>query len=717
MIYPHDQLKPTKPDEAFAARFAETHPYGFYLRRSSAEDVQRIIDDPERWVVLNINPQSVSFREPAATAVTVTQEGGKIVESRGVVLRYGQISGTTGYLPKGTTNAPVVAADDPDIDIKLGRISGFAAFHRLRHLFRLYGWERSRGNLNVTLHYIDIKGEEFWRIEPQDFAMRRTARQPYSYTYDISFTAIEPSDAVARQSSGIASILQIAADDLDVGTINGGARPVSRAMSTATADVLRTFYLNKPLAQSVDRLAELRRNGLGFVQTISGAAQRYFQNALRYLEMVLTQVADVRSAFDTALNLPLVLLKQTRGAVDSLFTTLDSISYEALRLEVNDWGLEVMGILDDIQARCDTYVNSDAVFLNRPYSVGMSKQGFNSDFMPEVAGNKGTPDANPYIGRSGLALTTNYDDLRHAVPLQAAPIFTGDTIWSLAQRLLGSVQRFVDLIVWNNLEHPYIVSDATRKPQNTLAWGESILTRSTDTVALDDATVTEAQAPAYSSVCSQTGTGVELIDGSTKPFPWRTDQWSGYTLTLRPGSPTEEVRVVVSNDASRIVVNYAWTVSPALGDSYVLQMLTFSSGRPVSPEARAYGRDILAVFRHDTAFAVRNVTFVYNSRGDIASVQGESCLMQAIQLRGNTEVGAHPFHPLFGVPMPVGRPWSQSNSLLYSYYIRRSFLRDTRIADVRKAILTLDNDVLRFSAEILPKQARRTRAFNIASVR
>jgi hypothetical protein len=105
---------------------------------------------------------------------------------------------------------------------------------------------------------------------------------------------------------------------------------------------------------------------------------------------------------------------------------------------------------------------------------------------------------------------------------------------------------------------------------------------------------------------------------------------------------------------------------------------------------------------------------VLNQRGDFATVVGIDNMIQAIHLRTETELRRHPFHKSFGLALPIGRPWSAANALFYSYFARRSFLQDPRIASVKQTKLTQQGGVINFSAEVQPAQSRKARAVNVA---
>jgi hypothetical protein len=158
--------------------------------------------------------------------------------------------------------------------------------------------------------------------------------------------------------------------------------------------------------------------------------------------------------------------------------------------------------------------------------------------------------------------------------------------------------------------------------------------------------------------------------------------------------------------------------SPAVDDSYTLTLIIFDARRPVTPEAKAYGRDFLLVFDRKNGldqYGKPLATIMLNQRGDIATVTGIDNLIQAVSLRLRTELGRHQFHASFGIALPVGRPWSLSTALFYTYFARRSLLQDPRIASVSKARIVMSQGTMMFSAEIHPTQSRKARSVDVAA--
>jgi hypothetical protein len=709
---------PVAPDKEFARRYADTYTYGFYVQTPN-ETVDQITDSyaADRWATLNLNPQQITMREPFATSVTVTQGGGKVVESRGGVLKSLQISGTTGYLPTpdGTRvifTKPLTAFRQRGalVDLSLAaeeeraQRSGFYAFYRLRHLFRSYQYEKRRGRTDLTMHYMDFKGDDYWRIEPQEFTLSRSSRKPFSYDYQLSAQLLEPSAGPSQRPDPI------------------------RNQTLFVPLGLSDDFRDVSILGAIRRLEELAHAGAGFIRHLSSSIKLSFQEVLRNVTDVVSVFEDVHSAFATLAQTPLNLLKQLDSAVGGMFEVVSSLTPDspagaiaqlltgATLAELNEWLLEAKMT----GAHIASYVirnhadrpNRSVLQEDDKFSRSRARQGSVSSLMVEPEGSTGSPDANPFIGRSGLDLVTDVDKLVNLRSVEVVPIQTGDTIFSLAQRTLGDPQRFVDLVLINQLVAPYIVPDKKNKPSGTLAWNEFIQVPAASIASRSGPDQRTAPVPTYASTVTQTGLTDELVD-EMQSDPWRVDQWIGYTVTLTKPSGVVQTRVVVFNTETILSVNYPWDDPPDVDDAYSITLDLFSLRQPTSEEGRVFGTDLLVVFSRKNGRPHQEMTadIALNGRGDLAKVSGIENWAQSIRLRAHCEQGRHPFHPGYGLALPVGRPFNTDVVLLFLFLARQSLLSDPRTAEVRHPRIDMTGDTVAFSVEAQPVRIKAVRAF------
>lgn len=724
------QDRPVKPDEAFSLRYEQAGQYGFFMHDKSKDTSWGdIITNDERYVPLIMNPQQLTMREPFATAVTPTQGGGVVVESRGGVLKMCSISGTTAWVPNNRDDDVDTAPNESILKGRqkslvpegsagvvynktLAKRSGFLAFHKLRHLFRLYQYERSRGNLNVTFHWFDTKDEDMWRIEPQDFTMRRQARKPHLYDYDISFQVIEESSKYVF--------------DITFIRVNGVLLPkppkkvlqnrdlisrISGAIQSATDSV--HAYSMPSVVQSIGRLRDISGAAAGFVNKLSGAVQRTFQNLLKDINNVVGFFDDIHSAFTTALATPLALLNQLSASVDGARAVWFELAPDHIQEELNEFCVEAkqlaVGLVSYHLAAFNQAPGQDVLSTNEQYATGRGKGGFTTDLMQELPTSGGPLDSNPLLGASGLDMVTDVSKLATVKSLVSVPIQVGDTVYSIAQRELGDIRRAVDIILINGLDAPYIVDDPYDKPNNTLAWGEFISLPSSEAPTSGvEAQLISQLVPSFTSTGATDVDTLTLTDNSVTD--WQIDQWVGYTVILTHASTgVQEERVIVANtETGEITFNYAFDNPAAVNDVFSIVLKTFVYARPESPDVKAYGRDLLLRFDSNN-----KATIVMNAKRDAAMVSGQDNMIQALRIRALTEVGGLPWHRGYGMTWPIGERWNPTRMQSFVYFAKKSMLNDTRITLIRNVQIGLDSNKFFFSAEVQPVQSRKTRNISV----
>lgn len=692
-------IPPSQPDASFAMRFNKTYKYGFCMLYDGETAAQLDFSgsenaSPGRYVVLNINPQSVNLSEPFATSVRLAQAGGKIIESRGQVLKHGTIAGQTGYLPAAHNRSLValptpkrrqLVPEDPDLERKLAAISGFKAFHDLRYLFRLYGFERLTGRTDVKFYYFDFKNDDFWRIEPDVFNMSRSARKPFTYDYNITFKCIQLAD-----NSITDNLSEKKADTHEI--------PVK---------FLKPASSSAGYFASVQRLATMVTSALDYTKHVAGVVQRAVQVAARAINNVVGFFENFHDTATILLETALVLLAQADNTLSGVFDTIDLYAPDNVKRELNEWALEAEAIClhmaDTIGLRSERRTG-DVLKTSQQFASGRMKGGAKTDLMTLPAGGTTTPDANPFTGSSGLGLVTNIRRLAATKAFKTVAVHDGDTIFSVAKRTLGDSNRFVDLVILNDLAHPYIVPNSAQRPSGTLAYGDYIMVPDTQRSGVGDSPA--ASSPTESGAVSMLGLSNQVIDRDRRDA-WREDQWIGYTVTCTTGAVVEE-RVVIANTGDTLTVNIAWVTPLTLATTYTITMKTFDPRKPVTNDARAFGTDLLVRFD-----AKGKCDLVFNSRKDLVWITGQDNFMQALMIRLSTEIGSHPFHPDYGTEHPIGRAVNADVALFYSYFIRRSLLSDPRTQAVRNAQISFIGDKYNFSAQIQPIKSVKARPVQV----
>lgn len=704
-----------QPDPSVGRRYAKAFKYVFAMLRRGEDmtvvdpnGVASSLIDEGRFVSLTM-PRELQLRGPFATVVTPMQDGGKVIESRGHVLRLVTISGTTGFLPPSSATGARpqqgrLVPNVPDIDSQLGAVSGYMTFRRLRYLFDLYGDERRRGNIDVAMYFFDYKNDDFWRIEPQSFNMSRSSRKPMSYDYTIPFQLIERADVLLGREETSSSVSATAPLTVSNARMNTGNTGVLSKLAGALSSASKSSILT-----TISRFGDMVTSGLNFLRFCDAVVQRAFQSTLNKLDDVIGVFANVHDTFFTLLDIVPTLMAQLSSSLAGLFDTIHKFAPDNIAQEINDWALEVTRLSDHMAVQVNRIVASqpqrDVRDTDQRFSQGRAKFGSTTDLMQEPVGGSGSPDANPFIGSSGLSLVTDVDGLASSMQYVTVCINHGEDIYSLARRVLGNVEKFSDIVLLNKLEFPFIVADVSSKPSNTLAWGEYALVPA-PVGATSVFTDSGSQAPPTASGIVDTSALPNQLADSTAN--WLPDQWVGYSVTIDT-SGARQTLVCQTNTQNQLTLNNSWVITIMPGaTTYTIDYVQFDPRRPVTPETRAYGVDMLTVFGSDGRCDI-----ALDATKDFAKVRGLDNLFQAITLRARCPLGEHSFHKSYGLIAPVGRPLTDDVGALYSFFIRRSLLSDPRVQKVRNVQFNLEGDVLIVSAEVQPVDTRTAQPITI----
>jgi hypothetical protein len=585
-----------------------------------------------------------------------------------------------------------------DLDGQLGAISGYLAFRKLDYLFSQYGDRRRQGDLDVAFYFFDYKNDNFWRIEPETFDMQRSARRPMGYDYSIQFKCLERADPVVskgRESGTISGVLASLSGNARVSTNNVGGvlSKIAGGFSAASKSSILT---------TVSRFSEMMTSGIDFLKFCDAVVQRAFQSTLNRLDAVVGFFANAHDSFFTLLDLVPTLMAQLSNSIAGLFDTIHKLAPDNIAQEINAWALEVRRLSSHMSVQVNVLAASqprrDVRDTDQRFSQGRMKQGATTDLMREPSGSAGTPDANPFIGTSGLSLTTDVDGLANTAQCVAIVINNGEDIYALARRVFGKIERFVDLVLLNKLEFPFIVADTSSKPSNTLAWGERILVPSTGKLTSIFGVADAPAVPTAAGTVTSTSLPSQLVDNTAR---WMPDQWVGYTVTAVTGG-SRQTLICSGNTSTQLTLDGNWviTITPNV-TTYSVVYVQFEPRRPTTAETLAYGTDLAVVFGNDG-----RCDLALSATSDFAVSRGLDNLFQAITLRSRCPLGEHPFHKSFGLPAPVGRPFTDDVGVLYSFFMRQSLLSDPRVEKVRNVQLDLDGDTLTMSAEVQPIDSR-----------
>lgn len=703
---------------------SQTFAYGFLIDRTGAADytgnpavtqstIGGIGTDPDTIHLLNLNPESLSYSEPIATAVDTGQGGGKVVESRGGVLKSISISGNTGLLPPksphanhfkalpSSTSISSLTGDANLIDVT--QSTGFFEFYRLRQLFRRFMKDRKAGKV-CSMHWLDFKANEFWLIEPKRFMLDRNAGSTrFTYRYNIEFDLMEPSTSAMSM-------------DLGSGFITSNTKDVMALLRNPLSNIF-----DRPTVGALTRLTQLVGVGTTFLTNFAlGTVTTLVQSLLNDIGLLQSFVAEGSSLYQTANDTFLSLCKQAYSSLQGINDTFSSAFPDAYKNDWNEWLLETQfyleGLIDHQLTVNGTKPGQAMVDANNNYVQQRASQGTSDQFMQETSPTNGSPTVNPFVGSSGLNLLGDLQKAANTTTFKSAYVLTGDNIWDIAQRCLGDANRFIDLVVFNQLKAPYIVSDIANKPSGTLAWGETIYVPTSEDSSIQSyAQPISTPVNAFADAATVTLTGDFLdIQTDTSEVPWRDDMWNGFTVEMTSGVQLGQKRIIVENTDDTLTVNRAFTTAIQAGDSFKVYLELFSIKTPLTPDTIAFGRDILAVFQQENGLILDgSVDCLMSPLGDLSTVQGLDNFEQAITMVLQSERGSDKCNPSYGTVSLVGRRFEPNMVALHIFYVTQSLTADPRVASVEQPTVTYESGALYFSCYVKPIKVQKTLFFRI----
>lgn len=710
--------KPKFPDAQFASRFASAFPYGFYIAEEG-DTWEDVIGDPKKWVILNLNPREYSCREPFATSIVHNQNRGVTVESHGQLIKLGHISGSCGHLPNvaddgklalGTVlgqRSRTLVPDDPNLDLILGLKSGFYKFHVLRHLFNHYGYLLGKGHAETTMHFMNFRDDQFYIIEPKEFTWRRSARRGMLYDYDISFDCIGESAAVDIDELNLSSP-QVVIPSAKIkpnleSRVNNAIQAVTNSVNAGGQRI--TAAQSVPVLRTVERLGVLAETAVGLISTTAGAAQRSIQNVVKDINSIVEVFGSVTTAYNRITDARSAIVQQLRDSVNGAFVVASEFdaTMEAVREDYNELMTEAYSLAHTLLSLVrDERTSTTVQDIDNAARQARGQQGFTTDLSSAPVS---TSTDHPLFGQVGLDLVMNTERVKAPRVVVYKTVASGMNIEAFALQHLGDASRWLELVLLNDLEAPYIVASPLNKPPGTVAWGETL-------AVPQDAEGTDGvqEVAADLLLGSHSGSGGTLSGNQltlAEALPdWRNDQWFGWTLTVYFDNDTDESRVVISNDTTHVGFNYAFT-SVANVVSWKLTPTTFVANRAIRDD-RVYGADLLVVFGNNRC------RLALAPSGDLAVTYGLPCLIQGVMLIMATQQGTLVMHPSYGTLYPIGNKYQAGTNLLYSYVLRRSLLSDKRITEVQDVKFTLDGDTLSVSAQIGVRNAKRTQTVRVS---
>lgn len=490
----------------------------------------KVADSLSKTYYLDIPPQAISQKENFATNISATRRGvvveseGVIFKDIIISGTTGVFPGTRESYGgpranlKNFTEAPKQAAgvEANGTNSASEVISGYAEFLGLRAFFLNFADAKVKARGNLFLVFINEKDQQALVVEPLEFTMERNSKNPMQYQYRIVLKAIMTLDNLASQQAA-----QNEGPDLLDNIINV-SRNAAAAIQQFRAAVGQANRLVQTISQEIDKtligplrllgtalndVAEARNNILRvptiLQRNLNDAYLTIQENRFTTNRTTLVDefvVKTVSSKVTTSNNDVFTGKISTRGSTDFLTSNnlldrakaetfvnsvADALSISALenvsKSFVQDLKFKMQNLADDIaevvnlgNADYDLIKNRANVFLPNPLRSATSSEYLllGSTLKCISALNEVLATNNLFAVDTGKTFEDDQTILQNTVQIQQPSsvreitILGNDTLERISVRYYGTVSRWVEIAVLNNLKYPYIAdvaSDGVKK--------------------------------------------------------------------------------------------------------------------------------------------------------------------------------------------------------------------------------------------------------------
>lgn len=395
-----------------------------------------------------VPPKIIEVAEPYATHIQPTQDGGKFIESQGSILKEIRVQGTTGVRPNihsidllglgAATDA--LGIKTPRLDkansvlTKADRLRGLGGLSPsevtghddiifLRNIFRLYADLKAEGEAGsrVVMIWSNQKDGDYWIVEPKDLRVNQSSASPLSYDYQLTLTTLAKFDQV-----------------------NGGNFDLISEIRSAKKFVSRIKDLGNELFNSH--------------QVISTNKDKLGGLPIDLDDEILRPSADLINALISAK----AASTRAKAIIRERANTLSRNTYRALAAvrAATNANAKAIGVLDPQNAyerslrrmlQVTSGVLADQSVSKSVYEHAVTKQSSATNAYNK--GGLGTSQRLPpntsidptFIGNQVLAAGVAQD-----------VVYAGETIFSVASRLLQDDRLWKSIVVLNQLKSPYV---------------------------------------------------------------------------------------------------------------------------------------------------------------------------------------------------------------------------------------------------------------------
>ena len=435
------------------------------------------VTNADGWTdfTLQINPETLTQDEIFAIEVTPTFTGVS-VEHQGVTLKDISISGTTGISPNRRGLAGAYPQNGRPASGK-GR-SGYAEFHELRNFIRAYVEQKrqdpDRDAGELRLIWDNLKDHESIYIEPQKFQMKRSARKPFMYDYAIQFKGIGIATEANKEGSWLEALDNGIEDAL--GFLEAGSKMIQGAADFITR--VEQEFLAVELAFCNAVIGAIKAGG-NLSNNFRNASSSQTINKFS-IENMVKRIDSVRdNTYDITLGDNVAGYNQAKGreatltAVGARTPTYDEI------VVAKALGNLKKGLIAVLAADRSKTLNPSPNDIKNAINNAYKKAGFNkfkSASSPQAKALQAEIAKAKLAGNVALVKAKTAEYLKLVYDINSAfgssanvqvidtstettkdvTVQGGMTIQGLAVSLLGSADRYKELVTINKLVPPYV---------------------------------------------------------------------------------------------------------------------------------------------------------------------------------------------------------------------------------------------------------------------
>lgn len=503
----------------------------------------RLPADAPTEFIFSMNPKSMDLEEPASVQIVPTQDGSQFIEHQGSIYKNITISGTTGVRPdkRGTQIIPVLGIPNPfatlnntNNNLPPGEVSGFEALLQLRNLFRAYFDAKRDPEIahKVVMVWQNGREGEVYVVEPITFRTKRDSSSPISTNYEIVLRTI-------------------------------------KRLDFPTLEVTDSYAVRTGLDRLTERLNETIR-----IMTVSvNAATTLFDStvgvAQATLNSVITPAQTVLNALSQVSNTAARAIAIPRNTVALLAnSSLDLVqSLQRIPGEINAYKQE--GISTQLSTAFNAYKNIFRKAAATYAEDTLYDQSAGAKFDTRTSAYNNPTSGPPRSGGS----PTNLANVRAPAGTGITSVRSFDTIFSIAQRVLGDQARWKEIAILNGLSAPYI--DVGGDGKTVLRPNDSILFPAS---AVDTSSVEQDLTSSTTPLTRRLGRDLKLVSfesaGGITAFDLDTNN-KGDAATIEGISNLQQaIEIKFSTEKGSLPTHPTFGIAAPIGSKATLRSIT-----------------------------------------------------------------------------------------------------------------------------------------------